>query len=147
MYNNYLNRREVLGIACGAGLLASLRSIPRYQPLNSDASVISQFPALAQQIDNTKLIYFDTAATAQRPRQVIDAIMEFYRHDNANPSSNLHSLAKRCFTIYERARAAVASFIGARDPLEIVWTRGTTESINLVASTWGDANIGRDDEI
>lgn len=149
MYNNQSNRREILrlGIACGASLLAPLRSQSQGQPLNSDSTVIAQFPALAQRINNTKLIYFDTAATAQRPRQVIDAISDFYAHDNANPSANLHSLAKRSFEIYERARATVASFIGAKDPLEIVWTHGTTEGINLVASTWGEANIGSKDEI
>jgi cysteine desulfurase/selenocysteine lyase len=115
--------------------------------LRSDVSVVPQFPALSQTINNTKLIYFDTAATAQRPRPVIDAIADFYSHDNANPSANLHTLAQRSFERYERARTTVASFIGAAEPLEIVWTRGTTEGINLVASTWGEANIGHGDEI
>jgi len=149
MYNSHLNRRDVLhlGIACGASLLAPFRSDNPSQSLKSEATVISQFPALAQTINNTRLIYFDTAATAQRPRQVIDAVTDFYRHDNANPASNLHSLAKRSFEIYERARATVASFIGSKDPLEIVWTRGTTEGINLVASTWGEENIESRDEI
>ena len=107
----------------------------------------SHFPALQQVINNNKLIYFDTAATAQRPREVIDAVSHFYSHDNANPAPNLHSLAKRAFETYEDARATVASFINARDPLEIVFTRGTTEGINLIASTWGETNIGRGDEI
>lgn len=149
MYNTTPSRREVLhlGIACGAGLLAPFGGQNQSQSLKTDATVISQFPALAQNINNAKLIYFDTAATAQRPRQVIDAVTDFYRHDNANPSPNLHSLAKRSFEVYERARATVASFIGAPDPLEIVWTRGTTEGINLVASAWGDANIQSNDEI
>lgn len=111
------------------------------------AEVVSQFPALAQDVKNTKLIYFDTAATAQRPRQVIDAVADFYLRDNANPAPNLHSLAKRSLEVYERARATVADFIGTKDSLEVVFTRGTTEGINLVASAWGEENIGRDDEI
>ena len=107
----------------------------------------SHFPALQQVINNNKLIYFDTAATAQRPREVIDAVSHFDSHDNANPASNLHSLAKRAFDIYESTRATVASFINARDPLEIVFTRGTTEGTNLVASTWGEANVERGETV
>ena len=149
MYNNTPSRREVLrlGIACGTSLLAPLHSNSQSGLLKSDASVISQFPALAQTIHNNKLIYFDTAATAQRPRQVLDAITNFYARENANPAPNLHSVAQQSFEVYERARATLASFIGAKDPLEVVWTRGTTEGINLVASTWGEANIQSNDEI
>jgi cysteine desulfurase / selenocysteine lyase len=149
MYNINPTRREILnlGIACSTGLLAPFRSQNQSQSLKPDATVASQFPALSQTINNAKLIYFDTAATAQRPRQVIDAVADFYRRDNANPAPNLHSLAKRSFEIYEQTRGTVASFIGAKDPLEIVWTRGTTEGINLVASTWGEANIQSNDEI
>src|SRR5689334_9510773 len=114
MYNNTPSRREVLrlGAACGASLLNPLHSNSQSQSLKSDSSVISQFPALAQKIRNHKLIYFDTAATALRPCQVIDAVADFYARDNSNPSPNLHSVAKRCFEVYERARAIVASFIG-----------------------------------
>ena len=146
MYNNALNRREMLqlGVACGAGFFSAM---PKSDTMEAEAMFRGQFPALAQSVHNRELVYFDTAATAQRPRQVIEAVAEFYRHTNANPAPNLHSLAKRAFETYERARAAVASFIGANDPLEIVWTRGTTEGINLVASTWGEANIEVNDEI
>src|SRR5690348_12272494 len=149
MYNAIRNRRELLhlGIACSASLLVPVHTESQSQPCKPDATVISQFPALAQNINNTKLVYFDTAATAQRPQQVIHAMTEFYARDNANPAPNLHSLAKRSFDVYERARATVAGFIGAKDPLEVVWTRGATESINLVAWTWGEANIASKDEI
>ncbi|HKT24989.1 MAG TPA: cysteine desulfurase [Terriglobales bacterium] len=136
-----------LGVACGIGLLPSLSGEPEVESLKPGATVSSEFPALAQIIHNTKLIYFDTAATAQRPQRVIDAVADFYRRDNANPAPNLHSLARRSFEAYERARAKVADFVGSHDPLEIIWTRGTTEGINLVASTWGEANIEANDEI
>ena len=98
-------------------------------------------------VNGKQLIYFDTAATAQRPSDVINAVTEFYSRENANPAPNLHSLAKRAFEAFENARAAVANFINANDASEIVWTRGTTEAINLVASSWGEANIGRADEV
>ena len=149
MCNTNRSRREVLriGIACGASLLAPQPSESHSTSSRPGAPVISEFPALAQTINNRELIYFDTAATAQRPRHVIDAVSDYYRSENANPAPNLHSLARRSLEIYERARASLASFIGAKDPLEIIWTRGTTEGINLVAATWGEANIGRDDEI
>jgi cysteine desulfurase/selenocysteine lyase len=78
---------------------------------------------------------------------VIDAIANFYRHQNANPGRTLHSLARRADELYENSRTAVADFIGARDPLEIVFTRGTTEGINLVATAWGGANLKAGDEI
>lgn len=148
MYNTNPSRREVLrmGLGCGASVLAHLPGREQ-QPLTTGRTTASHFPVLAQTINGKPLIYFDTAATAQRPREVIDAVRDFYSHDNGNPAPNLHSLAKRSFESYERARTTVASFINARDPLEIVWTRGTTEAINLVASTWGEVNIGRDDEI
>lgn len=146
MYNNNLNRREALRLACGASLLSALpghhKDFAKPEP-----ALRADFPVLTQRISDKQLIYFDTAATAQRPRQVIDAVADFYTHDNANPAANLHSLAKRSFERYEGARTTVASFIRAADPLEVVWTRGTTEGINLVASTWGEANIGHGDEV
>ena len=111
------------------------------------AGLPSDFPALQQTVNGHPLIYFDTAATAQRPAEVINAITEFYRRENANPAPNLHFLAKRSFDAYEQARAKVAGFINAAQASEIVWTRGTTEAINLVAATWGEANIHRGDEI
>jgi selenocysteine lyase/cysteine desulfurase len=105
------------------------------------------FPLSIKLVNGKRLIYFDTAATAQRPREVIDALTEFYSRDNGNPAPNLHSLARRSFETYEKARATVATLLNANDPLEIVWIRGTTNAINLVASSWGEANIGSNDEI
>lgn len=107
----------------------------------------SHFPALAQQVNGRPLAYLDTAATAQRPTEVIEAIADFYRRDNANPGRTLHALARRADEDYEQARRTVAAFINAADPLEIAFTRGTTEAINLVASAWGGANLRRGDEV
>lgn len=149
MYNKLATRRDVLrmGLGGSAALVGDLQIGREHQVLVPGTTLALHFPALVQAVNDKRLIYFDTAATAQRPREVIDAVSSFYSHDNANPAPNLHSLAKRSFAVYERARTIVASFINARDPLEVVWTRGTTEGINLVASTWGETNIGRDDEI
>lgn len=107
----------------------------------------SDFPALNQQVNDRALVYLDSAATTQRPKAVIDALVEFYSHDNANPGAALHSLARRAHERYEAARATVATFLHAREANEIVWVRGTTEGINLVASAWGEEGIRPGDEI
>ena len=105
------------------------------------------FPALDQRINGHPLVYLDTAATSLRPRPVIDALVRFYGEDNANPAAGLHTLARRAYSAMEGARSSVARFIGARDPLEVGFTRGTTEGLNLVAAAWGLANVRADDEI
>jgi cysteine desulfurase / selenocysteine lyase len=110
-------------------------------------SLRAQFPVLAERVNGKPLVYLDSAATTQRPRAVIDALSNFYVHDNANPAKTLHSLARRTAALYEKARETVARFVHARAPEEIVWTRGTTEAINLVASSWGGANLHSGDEI
>ena len=99
------------------------------------------FPVLDQQVNGRPLVYLDSAATSQKPRQVIDAVSAYYLRDNANVHRGLHALSMRATEAYERARARVARFIGATDPAEIVFTRGTTESINLVASSWCSAHL------
>jgi cysteine desulfurase / selenocysteine lyase len=107
------------------------------------------FPALDQTIAGRPLVYLDSAATSLRPRQVIDAIAEFYSRNNANPGATLHTLARRANADFETARQTVADFINAGDPLEVVFTRGTTEAVNLVAAAWGVLNLraGEEDEI
>jgi cysteine desulfurase/selenocysteine lyase len=105
------------------------------------------FPALARTVAGQPLAYLDTAATAQRPQAVIDAVSDFYRLENANPGRALHGPARRAHAAYEGARETVARFIGAADPLEVVFTRGTTEAINLVAGAWGGANLRPGDEV
>ncbi|NOT08589.1 MAG: aminotransferase class V-fold PLP-dependent enzyme [Gemmatimonadales bacterium] len=94
----------------------------------------------------TTIAYLDSAATTRRPTEVIDAISHFYRTDNANPTP-LHELGRRAAAAYDDARRTVAAFIGAKDPLEVVFTRGTTEAINLAAAAWGSANLQAGDEI
>jgi cysteine desulfurase/selenocysteine lyase len=105
------------------------------------------FPTLDQDVNGHRLVYLDTAATALRPTAVIDAIAGYYRCDNANPGAALHTLARRSAQAYDDARRTVAEFINAYDPSEIVFTRGTTEAINLVAAAWGGANLRAGDEI
>jgi cysteine desulfurase/selenocysteine lyase len=107
----------------------------------------AQFPLLNQTVNNYPLVYLDSAATTQRPRPVLDALSEFHLHENANPSQSLHTLARRSASAYETARETVARFVNAHEPGEIVWTRGTTEAINLVAASWGGANLGPGDEV
>jgi cysteine desulfurase/selenocysteine lyase len=105
------------------------------------------FPALRQDVNRKPLAYLDTAATSLRPQTVIDAISTFYARDNANPGGALHTLARRANAAMEGARSTIASFIGATDPLEVVFTRGTTEGLNLVAHAWGRAHLRPGDEI
>ncbi|MSU72368.1 MAG: cysteine desulfurase [Opitutus sp.] len=111
------------------------------------STVRDDFPILHQQVNGKPLVYLDNAATAQKPRVVIDALSRFYEHDNANVHRGLHALSNRATDAYEGARARVARFINAADPVEIIFTRGTTESINLVAASWGGANLKPGDVI
>lgn len=110
-------------------------------------SIRDDFPGLAQEINGHPLIYFDNAATTQKPRAVLDAIQNFYEHDNANVHRGIHELSNRATAAYEGARDRVAQFINAPAREDIIFTRGTTEAINLVAATWGAANLGRGDVI
>ena len=109
--------------------------------------VRTHFPTLHQQVHGKPLVYLDNAATAHKPQAVIDAVSRFYERDNSNVHRGLHALSMRATDAYEGARARVAKFINAADPAEIVFTRGTTESINLVASSWGGANLKSGDVI
>jgi cysteine desulfurase/selenocysteine lyase len=110
-------------------------------------TVRADFPALHQQVHGKPLVYLDNAATAQKPQVVIDALSRFYERDNSNVHRGLHALSMRATDAYEGARARVAKFINAADPAEIIFTRGTTESINLVAASWGGANLKPGDVI
>lgn len=107
----------------------------------------SDFPILHQTVHDKPLVYLDNAATTQKPLAVIDAIGHYYRTDNANIHRGVHELSIRATDAYERARRTLQRFIGAARPEEIVFTRGTTEAINLVAQTFGRAEIGAGDEI
>jgi cysteine desulfurase/selenocysteine lyase len=110
-------------------------------------AVREDFPILDQQVHAHPLIYFDNAATTQKPRAVIEALRSYYERDNANVHRGLHELSSRATEAYESARVTVAQYIGAASPDEIVFTRGTTESINLVAQAWGTKFLGAGDVI
>ena len=105
------------------------------------------FPILRQQVRGHELIYFDSAATSQKPRAVIESLRNYYEHDNANVHRGLHTLSGRATDAYEHARRRVAEYIGAASADEIIFTRGTTESINLVAQAWGEKFIREEDVI
>jgi len=106
------------------------------------------FPILAQHLHGNKhLVYFDNAATSQKPRQVIDAMNDYYRRYNANVHRGIHALAERATREYELARQRIAKFINAPTPETVIFTRGTTEAINLVAYSWARTNLKPGDEI
>jgi len=106
------------------------------------------FPLLAQTAClGQPLIYLDHAATSQKPRQVLAALQHYYDHDNANVHRGAHQLSARATEAFEGARAKAAAFVGAASPREIVFTRNASEAINLVARSWGEANLGEGDEV
>lgn len=111
------------------------------------AKLRADFPILDQKVHGKPLIYFDNAATSQKPRAVIQALVNYYERDNANVHRGIHELSMRATTAFEAARARAAKFINARSADEIIWTRGTTEAINLVASTWGAKHLKSGDVI
>jgi cysteine desulfurase/selenocysteine lyase len=119
-----------------------------HEPLGLDVEKIkADFPILSEKINGNRLVYLDNAATSQKPRVVINALIDYYRHMNANVHRGLHKLSETATAAYEKTRAHTAAFIGGVDTSEIIFTRGTTESINLVAYTWGEENIREGDEI
>jgi cysteine desulfurase / selenocysteine lyase len=105
------------------------------------------FPILQQRVHGQPLVYFDNAATTQKPRQVLDALRNYYERDNANVHRGIHELSNRATAAFEAARARAARFIQARSPDEIIFTRGTTEGINLVAQAWGSRFVKKGDRI
>ena len=110
--------------------------------------IAADFPLLAQPTSRGKrLVYLDSAATSQKPQAVIDALVHYYTHDNANIHRGVYELAERATDAFERAREKVAAFVNAAEPAEIVWTRNATEAINLVSFTWGLANLRPGDAI
>jgi len=111
------------------------------------AAIRQEFPVLNREVKERPLIYFDNAATSQKPQAVIDALVQYYSNYNANIHRGIHTLAEEATAAYEETRDTVKSFIGARSREEIIFTRGTTESINLVAYSWGRKNIQAGDEI
>src|SRR5438045_9340805 len=105
------------------------------------------FPILDQEVHGQPLIYFDNAATTQKPHIVLEALRRYYEHDNANVHRGIHELSNRATAGFEAARARAAKFINARSAEEIIFTRGTTEGINLVASAWGQKTVKAGDTL
>jgi cysteine desulfurase/selenocysteine lyase len=121
-------------------------AVPAAAPLDPHR-IREDFPALDQTAHGKPLVYLDTAASAQRSRRVLDAITGYYEHDNANVHRGIYELSIRSTERFEASRSRMARFLGASQSAEIVFVRGTTEGINLVASAWGGANVGAGDEI
>jgi len=111
------------------------------------ASIRDDFPILSRTVYGKPLVYLDNAATSQKPRQVISALTEYYEGYNSNVHRGVHALSMEATDRFEEAREKVARFIGASQSEEIIWTRNTTEAINLVAGSWGRANLQPGDEI
>ena len=139
-----VNRRDFMSLLPAAAVhprgFSSSDGRSRQQPS------AAAFPALRQQVGGRQLAYLDSAATTLRPQAVIDAVADFYATDNANPSP-VHTLARRAASRLTAARQTVARFINAASPNEVIFTRGTTEGINLIASTWAVANLRPGDEV
>ncbi len=105
------------------------------------------FPILKRKVNGHPLVYFDNAATSQKPKQVIEAVKDFYENHNANVHRAVHTLSQEASELYEKAHEEVAQFINAKGIEETVFVRGTTEAINLVAYSWGFRNLGKQDEV
>ena len=113
-----------------------------------DAEVVRKdFPIFETQAHGKRLVYLDSAATSHKPRQVIDRMVRFYETENANVHRGLYELGEKATVAYEGAREACARFIGARSPRSVIFTRGTTESVNLVRFTWAKENVHEGDEV
>jgi cysteine desulfurase/selenocysteine lyase len=113
-----------------------------------DLQAIRQdFPILKRKINNYPLIYFDNAATTQKPRQIIEAEANFYENHNGNVHRAVHTLSLEATDLYEKSRERISKFINAKEPSEVVFVRGTTEAINLVAYSWGLSNLCKGDEV
>jgi len=110
-------------------------------------NIRKEFQVLHQEVNGKPLVYFDNAATNQKPQRVIDALVHYYQNDNANIHRGAHTLADRATAKFEETRKAVQAFIGANEAEEIIFTKGTSESINLVASSWGRKFLNEGDEV
>lgn len=125
----------------------ALRPQSAVQPDFDVHKVRAEFPILARKIHNKPLVYLDNAATTQKPQAVIDALIYYYTSQNSNIHRGVHTLSEEATASYEESRATVQRFLNAADPREVIFVRGATEGINLVAQTWGRANIRSGDEI
>jgi cysteine desulfurase/selenocysteine lyase len=111
------------------------------------SNIRADFPIFHRKINNNPLIYFDNAATTQKPKQVIESIKNYYEKHNANVHRAVYTLSQEATELYENSREQIAKFINSKNSAEIIFTRGTTEAINLIAYSWGLRNLSKDDEI
>jgi cysteine desulfurase / selenocysteine lyase len=130
------------------GPVPSQAPVPNLSSYPFDAEIIKRdFPILRERVNGRPLVWLDNAATTQKPQSVIDRLSYFYAHENSNVHRAAHELAARATDAYESAREKVRRFLNASAPREIIFVRGTTEGINLVAQSWGRHNVHKDDEI
>jgi cysteine desulfurase/selenocysteine lyase len=132
--------------APGASQAVPYAGASAHPPFDVNA-IRRDFPILQERVNGRQLVWFDNAATTHKPQAVIDRLAYFYAHENSNIHRAAHALAGRATDAYEAARSKVQRFIGAASPEEIIFVRGTTEAINLIAKTWGVKNVGEGDEI
>ncbi len=111
------------------------------------SEIQKDFPILNRSVNGKRLVYLDNSATTQKPRGVVEAMAQYYYQNNANIHRGIHTLSEEATEMYERARKKISKFFRARYPSEIIFTSGTTESVNLVASGWGDRNLSEGDEV
>jgi len=124
-----------------------METLTTISPVFDVENIREMFPILSRKLNDKTLVYLDNAATSQKPQVVIDALSNYYSHYNANIHRGIHTLAEEATAAYESTRVTVKSFINAAFPEEIIFTRGATEGINLVAYTWGRKNVRAGDEI
>ena len=128
------------------GATPSIANLDQHPPFDVNA-IRRDFPILQERVNGRQIVWFDNAATTQKPQSVIDRLSYFYAHENSNIHRAAHELAARATDAYESAREKVRTFINAPDVNEVIFVRGTTEAINLVAKSWGDQHVGEGDEI
>jgi len=124
-----------------------MTAIEKSAPVFDAHAIRQDFPILQQQVNGHPLVYLDNAATTQKPEAVINAITDYYRHDNSNVHRGAHALSDRATRAFESAREKVATFLNSPDPRQVIWVRGVTEAVNLVANSWGRNNLGPGDRV
>ncbi len=144
-----MTRRDLGRLITGALAAAAVTPPAIGSPTTGSAAERwrQDFPALRHSTAREQRVYLDSAATAQRPTAVLNALREFYEHDNANPGKTQHAMARRSYEQYQKARQTLARFINAPSADEITWVRGTTEGVNLVATAWARSTLRPGDEI
>lgn len=124
-----------------------MTALQRTVPAFDARAIRADFPILQQEVNGHALVYLDNAATTQKPEEVIEAITHYYRCDNANVHRGAHALSDRATLAFEQSREAVAAFLNSPHSRQVIWVRGVTEGVNLVAYSWGRSNLGEGDRV